>query len=77
MSKVEAQKTYLIATAIGTVKIIGQLITGFDVEDIIHSQAISQARLVQLANIGRDISANAILPTEVLPSIFKNNIEEF
>lgn len=77
MSKVVAQKTYLIATSIGNVKVTGQLLTDFDIEDVVHSQAVSQCKLVQLSNIGREINANAILPQEVLPSVFRNNEEEF
>lgn len=75
--KVEAQKTYLIATAVGNMKVTSQLVTDYDIEDLVHSQAISQCRLVHLSNLGKEIDANAALPKEVLPSVFRNNEEEF
>lgn len=77
MSKIIATKSYLIATAVGNIKVVGTLVTDFDVEDIVSGQAESQAKLVQLVNIGKDINNNATLPREVLPSIFRNNEEEF
>ncbi len=73
--KVIAQKTYLIATAVGNMKVVGQLITDYDIDSLTHLQAISQAELVRMANIGREIDANANLPQEVIPSIFKNTDE--
>lgn len=57
-------------------KVTSQLLTDFDIEDVVHSQAISQCRLLQMMNIGREIDANASLPREVLPTIFRNNEEE-
>ena len=75
MSKIIATKSYLIATAVGNIKVVGELLVEFDVEDIIRSQAESQAKLVQLVNIGKEINSSAILPKEVLPSIFRNNEE--
>lgn len=75
MSDVVAAKTYLIATAIGNIKMESQLVTDFDIEDIVHAQAISQAKLVQLVNLGQEIDASAQLPKEALPSVFRNNTE--
>lgn len=66
--KVVAEKTYLIATAIGNMKVVSQLAVDYDIDDLVHTQSVSQAELVRLANIGREIDANALLPREVLPS---------
>ncbi len=76
MSKVVAEKNYLIATAIGNMKVKGQLLEEFDVEDIVRNQALSQCHLIQMSNIGKEINNSAILPNEVLPSLFKNTEEE-
>jgi hypothetical protein len=76
LSKVVAERTYLIATQLGNMLVKNQLVTEYDVEDIVREQAISQARLIHMLNISKEIDANAMLPKESLPTIFKNSEEE-
>lgn len=76
MSKVVAERTYLIATQLGNMLVKNQLVVEYDVEDIIREQAISQARLIHMLNISKEIDSNAMLPKESLPTIFKNSEEE-
>lgn len=76
MSQVEAQKMYLISTALGNVAVRTLLVSDFDVEDIVHNRAISQARQLQFINIGKKIDENALLPNEAIPTVFKDNEEE-
>lgn len=76
MSKVEAQKSFLIATALGNVVVRDKLVSDADIEDVVKTQAISQARLIQMVNVGKQIDKNATLPAAVLPSIFKDAGDE-
>lgn len=76
MSKVVAEKTYLIATQLGNMLVKNQLVTDYDIEDIVREQAVSQARLIHMLNISKEIDANALLPKEALPTVFKNSEEE-
>ncbi|NDC22652.1 MAG: hypothetical protein EBZ49_00755 [Proteobacteria bacterium] len=76
MSKIEAQESYLIATALGNVVVRDKLVSDADVEDVVKSQAISQARLIQMVNVGKQIDKNAVLPAAVLPSVFRDAGDE-
>lgn len=49
----------------------------FDVEDIIRSRAISQARAVQFVNIAKGQDSNAVSAARTLPSgKFEGTMEE-
>ena len=76
MSKIIATKTYLIATVLGNIAVRNDLVSGYDVEDIVHEKAESQARAIQMMNIGKDLKSNPNLPAEALPSVFANNDSE-
>lgn len=76
MSKVAAERTYLISTQLGNMVVKTQLVTDYDVEDVIREQAVTQARLIHMLNISKEIDANALLPKESLPTVFKNSDEE-
>ena len=75
MSKVVRTKTYLIATALGNVAVKTLLIQGYDVEDVVRQKATSQARLIQMVNVGKEIQSNADIPAESLPTVFANSDE--
>lgn len=76
MSKVESSRFYLIPTALGNMGVKVELLSDFDVEDMVRNRAVSQARSVQMLNTGKLIDSSAILPQRVLPSAFRNNTEE-
>ena len=76
MSKVLDTRTYLISTEIGTMAVKKTIVNDYDIEDLVRSRAISQARAVQFMNIGKQIDGNANLPTESLPAVFRSNEEE-
>ena len=75
MSKVEASQTYLIATALGNMAVKDEILSDFDVEDIVRNNAVSQARLIQFLNIGAELNENAQLPSEALPTVFQEEEE--
>ena len=76
MSRIEASRFYLIPTALGNMGVKADLLSDFDVEDIIRNRSVSQARAVQMLNVGKLIDVNSVLPDRVLPSAFRNNEEE-
>jgi len=76
MSVLVAQKDYLISTAIGNMRVHTALVRDFDVEDIVHNQAMSQGRLIQFLNIGQKIDETIQMPVESLPTVFVNNGSE-
>ena len=75
MSKVEASRSYLIATALGNMMVKAEILSDFDVEDLIKNKSSSQARLLQFLNIGAEINENAQLPPETVPTIFQEGEE--
>ena len=70
MSKEIARKKFLFSTAIGTVMVDQKVIQDSDVEDMLEDLVISQARTLQLQNLGRQIDANANLPVGSIPTVF-------
>lgn len=76
MSKAVAKKTYLIATTLGNIALREELIQDYDVEDVVRGKAESQARLIQMINVGKELVGNPNFPSEVLPTVFKDS-EDF
>ena len=76
MSKIVDEKKHLFSTEIGNVLVTTQVVTEFDVEDIIRLRAISQARQVQLITLGKGYDPNAIRGPRTLSSTYTNNREE-
>lgn len=70
MSREVARKKHLFSTAIGTVMVDQRVIEDSDVEDLLENLSTSQARTLQLQNLGRQIDANANLPQGAIPSVF-------
>lgn len=70
MSKEIARKKFLFSTAIGTVMVDKKVVQDSDVEDLMEDISTSQARTLQLQNLGRQIDANANLPQGSIPSVF-------
>lgn len=76
MSKIEASRFYLIPTALGNMGVKVDLVSDYDVEDVVKNRATSQARALQMLNVGKLVDVNAILPEGSIPSAFRNNDEE-
>jgi len=72
-SVLKSEKVYLVSTDIGIMKTHIETVTGYDVEDIVHDKAVSQARAVQFTNIGKMINPNAPTTSRTLPSAWLNN----
>jgi len=59
----------------GNVTVKGQLISEYDVEDVIKQKALSQAAAVAMVNLGQNITQGAKLPSYIIPSDFVGNTE--
>ena len=75
MSELIETKTYLIVTALGNIALRRHLVSDYSVEDMVRSRAISQARLVQMMNVGNNLDGNPTLPAEALPTVFQESEE--
>jgi len=53
--------------------VTGELVTEFDVEDVVRDRALSQAQALEFIAIGNEVYPNAQLPSVAIPSVFKNN----
>jgi hypothetical protein len=51
------------------------VVTEYDVEDIIRTRAVSQARSLQFINLGKIIDETAQVPRQAIPSAFVGNDE--
>jgi hypothetical protein len=71
MSKVLGDHIVLVPTQLGGMSIRTRYISGMDVEDIVRARAESQATLVQLINIGKDVQIGAP-NSKVMSSAFVN-----
>ena len=74
-SVLKSEKSYLISTDIGIVRVGIQLVTGYDVEDIVHDRAVSQARAVQMMQLGKIVDPTKPTTGRTLPSVWLNNTD--
>lgn len=72
-STLKSETSYLVSTDIGIMQVKMKTVTGYDVEDIVADKARSQARAVQMANIGKAVDPTKPLGARTLPSIWLNN----
>ena len=70
MSSRLARKKFIISTALGNMVVERELVVGHTVEDMIKDKAESQARAVQMVNVGKDLDGNSPLPVDTLPTMF-------
>lgn len=70
------EKSHIVSTDLGffTVKI--KTVTGYDMEDVVHDKAVSQARAVQLLMLGKKIDPTKPVASRTISSIWLNNEEE-
>ena len=76
MSVLKSEEAYLVSSDIGIFHVVLKTVTGFDVEDLVQDKAISQARAVQLLNLGKTIDQYKPSSPRSVSSIFLNNTEE-
>lgn len=76
MSKVISQRQKVFHTELGNAGVKTEQLIEFDVEDIVRLRSISQARMVQLINIGKSIDINAPTGPRTIGSAYLNNDEE-
>lgn len=75
-STVVKSNSYLVSSDLGILQVTLSTVKGYDVEDVVHDKAISQARAVQMLYLGKRISP--LMPTvdRTVTSVYLNNIEE-
>jgi len=74
-STVVNTKSYFFSTDVGFVRTDITTVTGYDIEDIVHDKAISQARAIAFMNLGKSIDPTKPLAARSMPSIWLNNEE--
>lgn len=72
---VQSEKSYLVSTDIGIMRVHLEQVRGYDVEDIIRDKAISQARAVQFMQLGKMLDPNAPSTSRTIPSVWNSNDE--
>lgn len=75
MSKVVGKQVTIVPTELGGMTVEAKYVVEYDVEDVVRAKAESQARLIQMANVGRDIRKKT-LNSKVLPSAFTSVVED-
>lgn len=75
MSRVYAERNFIFNTELGPVTQKAQLLYEFDVEDIVRSRALSQAKAIQFVNIGNQADLNARFPEGAVPTAFTSSGE--
>lgn len=75
MSKSLGKEIVLVPTDLGGMTVTTEYLFEYDVEDIVRSRAESQARIIQMVNLGRDIKAKTY-DKVVVPSIYTDITEE-
>lgn len=76
MSVVTNQRKKLFHTDVGTVSIVTQEVTDFDVDDAMHLKAMAQAKVLQLINVGRAADINSPSAPRTIKSKYLGNEEE-
>lgn len=66
-------QSFIVSTDIGIVNVTLKTVTGYDIEDIIRDKAVSYARAIQLASIGKNIDLSKPTGARTLPTIWLNN----
>lgn len=76
MSVLEGSQTFIFNSQIGNVVVAVDQVRQYNVEDIVHDKAMSQAMAIKFLNISKDIDENIPLPRSAIPAVFRNTDEE-
>ena len=71
-----SSNSHIISSDMGFFQVKIKTVVGYDMEDIIHDKAISQARAVQMMTLGKRIDPTKPVASRSLPSLWLNNEEE-
>lgn len=72
-SKVVSSESYIVSTDIGIFSATLSSVTGYDVEDLVRDKAVSYARAIQMASLGKRIDQSKPIASRTLSSIWLNN----
>jgi hypothetical protein len=71
-----SEKEVVFSSEVGIVQTKVTVVRGYDVEDFVKRKAISQGRVLQFINTGKNISINSPTGPRTIPSPYlKNSIE--
>lgn len=76
VSKLKSEEQFIFSTDIGFMQVSMQTVTGYDVEDIVRDRAISQARAIQMLNLGKSVDPAKRLGSRTIATTWLNNEEE-
>jgi hypothetical protein len=76
MATVLSSKSYLINTDIGMMRVTLQTVEDYDVDDLVHDAAMSQATVLRFIAQGSKVDVNAEIHPKAIRSAFYNNTEE-
>jgi hypothetical protein len=72
-SVTKVQDSYLVSSDIGIMNVTLKTVTGYDVDDIVRDKAISYARALQMASVGKMIDQSKPSGARTISSIWLNN----
>lgn len=75
MSKRLGQQVVIVPTALGGMTVTTDYVIEYDVEDIIRARAESQARIIQMVNVGRDVRIKGY-DNKTIPSKYTDVTED-
>ena len=75
MSKVLGKQTNIVPSVLGPVAVTTEYIIEYDIEDIVRTKAESQARIIQMINVGREIKPGSE-DSDSISSVYTNITED-
>lgn len=75
-SKITNETTHIVSTDIGIMHVSLQSVVDYDIEDIVHDKAVSQARAVQALYAGKQVDPTAPTASRTIKSVWLNNDQE-
>lgn len=75
MSTLVATNSYIFHTDLGPVVVQMDTINNYDVEDIIHHRAMSQALAVKFLNLGKQVSPNDPTAARTISTAYSSSTE--
>ena len=75
-SQLVSEQSYIVSSDMGFFMVKMKTVRGYDMEDVVHDKAVSQARAVQLLVLGKRIDPTKPVAARSIKSIWLNNEEE-
>lgn len=73
VSRLFSETSNLVSTDIGFALVKLQEVYGYDVEDVVRDKAISQAKAIQMLNLGKSIDPTKAAGARTINSVWLNN----